>query len=327
MNRVYIANFGEGNALWPTALANNTVLTIDNVEVHDLWRARDRDGWIETALQQMTTARGQRPSRQTAGRWYNVLSELVETEGDLWITRQADSVWWTMSQPGEVTETLIPALNPMRDGASIWLMEKPCLPWSNRDRQGRRLLWDALHAKARDFLSTEATFQTIANDRGYADYARALINGESLAPWESLPLFKEKAASAKKQGVRIYSPKELAAADMARTILNTVAQANGQTAERTVKEKLTTLSGPELEEFLRLKIDEQEGRCALTGLPLGFPSECEDKQMLASADRIDSSGHYTPDNIQVVCRFINRWKGGDDNDLALRLIGVLKAAE
>jgi hypothetical protein len=68
-DRVYIANFGEGNALWPTALANNTVLTIDNVEVHDLWRAGDRDAWVETAMKKLTTARGERPSRPTAGRW------------------------------------------------------------------------------------------------------------------------------------------------------------------------------------------------------------------------------------------------------------------
>lgn len=69
MNRVYIANFGEGNALWPTARDNSTILTINNVEVHDYWRAGDRDGFIETALQQTLTARGLRPTRQTAGRW------------------------------------------------------------------------------------------------------------------------------------------------------------------------------------------------------------------------------------------------------------------
>ena len=28
MNRVYIANFGEGNALWPNARTNNTIITI-----------------------------------------------------------------------------------------------------------------------------------------------------------------------------------------------------------------------------------------------------------------------------------------------------------
>ncbi len=255
-----------------------------------------------------------------------MLRELVETEGDLWITRQGESIWWTESVLGDVTETLIPAVNPKRDGAFIWLIEKPCLPWSNRDREGRPLRWAALHPKAVDFLSTEATFQTIANDRGYADYARALVNGEPLEPWHELTLFKDKSTIAKRQAGRIFSPKEVAAAEMARTILNTVSQANGQQEERAVKQKLTTMSADELEAFLREKIDEQDGRCALTGLPLGYPKECEDKEMLASADRIDSNGHYSLENIQIVCRFINRWKRADDNDLAIRLIQAIRTS-
>jgi hypothetical protein len=112
---------------------------------------------------------------------------------------------------------------------------------------------------------------------------------------------------------------------MFRTMLDTVAQSNGQMVERRVKEKLTTLSQLEWEQLLRTKLGEQEDRCALTGLPLGYDGECEDKEMLASLDRIDSDGHYTPDNVQIVCRFINRWKGADGDELARRLISALRA--
>jgi hypothetical protein len=28
VNRVYVANFGEGNALWPMTKANDTIITI-----------------------------------------------------------------------------------------------------------------------------------------------------------------------------------------------------------------------------------------------------------------------------------------------------------
>jgi hypothetical protein len=68
---------------------------------------------------------------------------------------------------------------------------------------------------------------------------------------------------------------------------------------------------------------EQEDRCALTGLPLGYDSECDDPEMLASLDRIDSGGHYTPENVQIVGRFMNRWKGADDDQLVRRLLGRL----
>jgi hypothetical protein len=111
---------------------------------------------------------------------------------------------------------------------------------------------------------------------------------------------------------------------MAETMLNTVAQANGQTVERTVKVKTTNLSRQDCEALIREKMGEQQDRCALTSLPLGYDGECEDKEMLASLDRIDSTGHYTPENVQLVCRFINRWKGADNEALTRRLISVLQ---
>lgn len=324
MNRVYIANFGEGNALWPIAKANNTIITIDNVSVHPFWQASDREGYIDAALDQTLTAQGKRPSRQTAGRWYNLVTEMQETEDDLWVSRQGDAIWWTISQAGELREAIRPSTNQARDGAEIWHIEKPCLPWSNRDKQGRPMLWEALHPKARDFLSTEATFQTIANDRGYADYARALIAGEPLDHWQVSKPFRDKAEASTKRVGRTFSPKEIAAARMARTMLDTVAQANGQMAESRVKEKSTTLTLHDCESLLRQKMGEQEDRCALTGLPLGYDNDCDDKEMLASLDRIESSGHYTPDNVQLVCRFMNRWKGADDDQLVRRLLAQLR---
>lgn len=324
--RVYIANFGEANVLWPTAKANSSVLTIDNVNVHPFWRAGDRQGYIAAAQESNFTARGVRPTKQTAGRWFNLIEELRDTEGDIWISRQGASIWWTVSEPGEMQEELIPSTNPARDGPQVWLLQKPCRPWSDRDASGRPLLWEALHAKARDFLSTEATFQSIANDRGYADYARALVAGEPLDPWHQTKLFRDKADASTKSAGRTFSAKETAAMDMTRTLLATVSQSNGQSAERRVKEKNTDLSREEWEALLLRMLGEQEDHCALTGLPLGYVGESDDLQMRPSLDRIDSSGHYTADNVQIVCRFINRWKGADNDEMVRRLLGVLRGS-
>lgn len=93
MNRVYVATFGEGNALWPVATANETIITIDNVEEHPFWQAGDRDGYIEAAMAESATARAVKPSRQTAGRWYNLIDELRDTEDDLWVSRQGEALW------------------------------------------------------------------------------------------------------------------------------------------------------------------------------------------------------------------------------------------
>lgn len=67
--------------------------------------------------------------------------------------------------------------------------------------------------------------------------------------------------------------------------------------------------------------------CALSGLVLQFDGEYDDQEMLASLDRIDSSRHYERDNLQVVCRFVNRWKGADDNAQFTRLLAKLQEVE
>jgi hypothetical protein len=125
-------------------------------------------------------------------------------------------------------------------------------------------------------------------------------------------------------GIQTFSPEAAAADRMFRTMLKTVANANGQTVERVTKEKTTTLSESDWNELWPKILQRQKGRCALTDLPLGFDTECADQEMLASLDRIDSDAHYTSENLQIVCRFMNRWKGADSNDLALRLIGALR---
>ena len=70
----------------------------------------------------------------------------------------------------------------------------------------------------------------------------------------------------------------------------------------------------------------QEYCCELTGLPLELDEVNGDPAMFASSDRIDSSGHYEPGNLQVVCRFANFWKGASDDAEFRRLIGVLRSA-
>lgn len=56
----------------------------------------------------------------------------------------------------------------------------------------------------------------------------------------------------------------------------------------------------------------QNGKCALSGLPIWFRSHFEDKTHInttASLDRIDSSKDYTLDNVQWVHKDVNTLKG------------------
>lgn len=58
-----------------------------------------------------------------------------------------------------------------------------------------------------------------------------------------------------------------------------------------------------------------------------YDGEYEDAEMLCSLDRIDSEGHYEAGNLQIVCRFVNRWKGSSDDDGFRRLIRVVRSIE
>jgi hypothetical protein len=113
---------------------------------------------------------------------------------------------------------------------------------------------------------------------------------------------------------------------MVDTALKTVAQADGRTKDVTGKVKLNHFSTLEdFENYLRSLLVKQGNRCALSGLALQFDGQHTDEERLVSLDRIDSSGHYAPGNLQVVCRFVNRWKGADDNAGFKRLLRLVQS--
>jgi hypothetical protein len=125
----------------------------------------------------------------------------------------------------------------------------------------------------------------------------------------------------------IFNAKQRAAVRMAMTARDTAAASKGQSVLRTVKNKEVRFQNQTaFEKYVLGLIDLQEGLCAVTGIPLQYDGECDDVEMLCSLDRIDSDGHYEVDNLQVVCRFVNRWKNdGDDADFR-RLISIVRSS-
>lgn len=125
----------------------------------------------------------------------------------------------------------------------------------------------------------------------------------------------------------LLDARQRAVTRMANTALHTTENANGQQVLRTVKNKeLRFAKQQELERYIGELVDRQRGRCAITGLELQFDDEHDDPALLCSLDRIDSGGHYEAGNLQVVCRFVNRWKN-DGNDAEFRrLIDLVRRA-
>ncbi len=321
--KVFIANFGRENYEWPACQTRGTIATMNEVSAQAYWEAGDREGYILSRMKGKTAA-GITPTKPVASRWFNLMSIIAQSSGDIWIHREKDQFWWTTSSAEP--PMFEPKVEPVGDKRNVIVCHKPCNPWSDKNRKGNRLDWNGLHPKAREFLFTEGTLQQLGDDN--AEYAIALIEGADLSPWHSLPAWKAKAEKAreKRSVVTIFNAKQRAATRMALTARDTVAGANGQQVLRTLKNKELKFASPqELEQYLIDLLDLQEGLCAITGLTLQYDGEHEDAEMLCSLDRIDSEGHYEAGNLQVVCRFANRWKGSGSDEGFRRLIGVVRS--
>lgn len=321
--KIFIANFGRENYEWPACLARGTVATMNDVKVQGLWEAGNREAYMQERIKGKTAA-GITPTRPVASRWFNLMTIISETAGDLWIHRSQTHLWWTISRADPPTYE--PKLEPVGDKRNVIVCHKPCDPWSNENRKRNRLEWSGLHPKAREFLATESTIGQLSEDN--ADYAKALINGDDLEPWHARASWKAKLKTIAGKGgaVTILSPKQRTAARMAMTARDTVARANGQQVTQTLKNKdLLFPSQAAFEKYVLQLIELQEGICAITGLPLQYDGDCDDTEMLCSLDRIESNKHYGEGNLQIVCRFANRWKSSGDDSAFRRLIAIVRS--
>ena len=111
---------------------------------------------------------------------------------------------------------------------------------------------------------------------------------------------------------------------MARNIKKTTKYSNGQRITQTRKNKNLDLSGVELLEHLDELMIKQSAICALTGIALNLSPNSGDDQLRPSPDRIDSSGHYSRGNLQIVCKFANFWKKSQENREFKRLLNLVR---
>jgi hypothetical protein len=322
--RVFIANFGRGNYLWPTCLERSTIATSEDEDLRPFWLGGDREGYMAHCIRTKTTAAGTKPTASVASRWFNLRGTISSTEGDVWIHREKGELWWTTSLPGEADVTRKPAPHWNAPDVAVYEMHKPARPWSNKTAKGSKLHWDALHPKARPFLATEATLQQLSADN--AEYALALIAGDDLRAWHGRPEWKAAEERSGRGATTVFDARRRAVMRMVQTALQTVAGANGQQVLRTMKVKEVRFQRPDLfEAYVDALVSAQEGLCALTGIPLQFDGDHTDAALVCSLDRIDSAGHYEQGNLQVVCRFVNRWKNDGEDAEFRRLIALLRS--
>ncbi len=326
---VYIANFGSGNWAWPNCLERHSIAVMDDMRVHPFWQRGDHEGYVREAMRVLKTKKGKTPTRSTATRWFNVNTLLHETAGDLWIHREKDELWWTVSTGEQPESEIIDDPDISFGKVKIIVYYKRCDAWSQKDKMGRPLLWAGIHPKAREFLFTEGTFQELADDN--AAYARALTDGLDLSRWHRHSEWQAKTAKSGKGAVKTFSTQEieqermrLTAARMIKTAQQTAIQ-SGQAFISITKDKQFLFPNDRAARDYAFELmRKQEGRCALTGLKMLLDDEPGDDQCRYSLDRINSSKHYESGNLQVVCKFVNLWKGAMDNEEFKRLIELMR---
>lgn len=321
---VYIANFGRENYEWPRCLQQSYIATMQDERLHPFWEAGDRDGYIENTQKHLKTAKGITPVKATASRWYNLGSIIMESTGDVWVHRDGDRIYWTRTKNEDGWVSLERDLKPAPWGTpEVYFYRKAAEPWSSRDQQGRPLRWNAVHPKAHDFLTTEATLQKLNPD--YANYVKALIAGNDLEEWHGRPEWKEKTELGRRRNPVSYGDaRQKTFLQMVIQAEDTTKRSNGQYEQKRVKNK-DYLLGERQDAIQKLEqlYDAQEGFCALSGLPLQWVGG-DDPAMYCSLDRIDSDGHYEIENLQIVCRFINRWKSDGANGEFARLLHIVR---
>lgn len=123
---------------------------------------------------------------------------------------------------------------------------------------------------------------------------------------------------------RLKEGREKSIVAMRRSVEKTVRNDNGQTVERIVKNKELRMTAAALTELLRSLLDRQGNCCELTKIPFHFAGPEADDNLRPSVDRIDSNGHYEAHNLQIVCRFVNSWKGDSDNEEFKRLLALVQ---
>lgn len=322
--KVFIANFGRENYEWPQCLQRSTVATINAEGVHGFWERNDRAGYIDYCLRNLKAASGIAPTRPVASRWFNLMTIISATAGDTWIHREKEQLWWTVSTSEEPEITLVSDPRSLQLAPRVYVCHKPCEPWKNVNQRGNRLEWNTLHAKAKDFLFTEGTLQKLSPD--HAAYALALIEGNDLSQWHDDPIWKAKAMVATTRSGVVFNGRQKSIAEMAMNARDTAARSNGQQELRTVKNKEVRFGLLEFEAYIGALLDAQDGLCAVSGLKLQFRGEHDDQELLCSLDRIESDGHYEAGNLQIVCRFINRWKSNSDDAEFRRLMKLVQTS-
>lgn len=313
VGQIYISMTGDHNELWGRCLAEKLVAIGFDEPYFNAWYAGDKDQYLDL-MRTASPEKSESDVKASATLWFGRATLLSNSEEDIWLHKDGGDLYWAKTTSDQ------PVFEPY-DGKVM--IAKPVTNWSRRDAKTVALTWNSIHPKGRDYLVTQQAIFRVAND-DMRSYLHALVHGQSLDPWHDRKDWRERLGDGKSIGKNI-ALSQFAVERMLMSIKDTVKNSNGQIVLKTLKNKKMLCSDAEMKAHLTQLMEEQQGRCKITGLSMHIDGqEGLEHDLLASADRIDSNGHYEIGNLQLVCRFVNFWKCAQENgkfvDLLERII-------
>lgn len=302
-------NLGFGGTWLDRSIKENVITYGVARRAWRLYEAGDRDGLIDWYMGQTSPYTDELVTRAVAGRYANELHLFcMADENMLWLTTGTQRLFWCQTEPPAAFPDIVEEYvetnpNGLADRRSYLLARPVHGRWRDATLGGAPIDLLKMHPKARDWLTQRGTMGKLKKAQYFID----LIEGRSLEEWHALSEMSDAAAERGwYRGVpRVPDDWRRAIAHLADSILHTVASSNGQTVERTVKNKTTSLDKGLLEVLMRELVIEQNYRCALTGrrMVVGDP------WLKPSPDRIDSDRGYERENLQMTTWAANRAKG------------------
>lgn len=312
--KIYIANFGSRNWYWDRCKERSVIMFIDDARLVPLWLSGNQEEYKNIALN--IYSRSEKPlAEQTATKWFTNNELFRNTHDDIWLHRDGNSLWWTISknEPLIIEEGLNPAPR-LPDSAESFIILKPCMQWQDENIDGIKIAWNDLSDDMKNYLDLRGgTVRTVNN----------LVYDEIL----NLLMINSLSINDIKSRIQISDPWNASISRMVKTALDTV-KASNSTANVVYKNKEFLFSSiDEAKKYIRDIIINQNGLCNLSKIPLEF-EETPFSEFSCSLDRINSDLNYEKNNLQVVCKFINRWKSDMDNESFKKLLNsVILASE
>ncbi|TLX17184.1 hypothetical protein [Rhizobium sp. MHM7A] len=330
---IYVIKAGADNYFWPESRKRGIAALMLDKPYYEAWAANDPDAHL--AVHIALAGKGRDPSsvKAESTRWFNYASKVSSSVDDIFFNIVGNDVWWARSRPLHASvaggdPVIIPHIDPA-NGQEVVAVGVQTDGWRQYTKDGVKLQLATTHKRAWDFLKKQSALAPVA-DEDMKLYLMTLLEGGDLSTWHNRPDWKAKQGEDKGKYLAVQaSLLENGLTQLMLSIEGTVAFANGQIIDKKVKDKqLVGCTPQEMKQHLKALWDQQDGKCALTGIEMHLPGQPDlDKDLMISPDRIDSSGHYSLENVQLVCRFANFWKLASDNARFKELLDLVVATK